>query len=283
VPCVLPLGYSHELGEPALWPEFPRQFGCQELQGPSASGRKVEMTPAKLPENPYERGMLHLKRGEYDRAVAAFTEAIRLKPEAANAYAGRALAYRSLEDEASALRDEQTVRDLGGVKPPGGVGEFLLLLTPDGHIHQRMDRPEQFVDFVKEVVDATRQYFQMHPPPCGLDLRVACAILPQDKLVLEIVLWPREQSGVIVPGLRRHLEALPRPRVNYGPVAFASQTIIQGGCSEEHEGFGVPFASLMKPGQHGSLDDVLMDIAGLSAEPTSWWGKFKQAFGFGGS
>jgi hypothetical protein len=49
-----------------------------------------------------------------------------------HAYAGRALAYRSLDDEASALRDEQTVREFGGVKPP--AGEFIMLLTPDYHL-----------------------------------------------------------------------------------------------------------------------------------------------------
>jgi tetratricopeptide (TPR) repeat protein len=238
------------------------------------------MKSAKAPETAYEQGMAHLKRGEYERAVASFTEAIRLKPNASNAYAGRALAYRSLDDEASALRDEQTVRELGGVKPP--AGEFLMLLTPDYHINQRMERPEQFVDFVKAVVDATEEYFQKFPPVCGLDLRVACAVLPQDKVLLEIALWPREQFGAIVPGLRKHLEALPRPKVNYGPVAFSSQSVVQGGSSEEHEGFGFPFASLMKPGQQGALDDLLMGAAGGSAESKSWWAKLKQVFGFGG-
>jgi hypothetical protein len=63
---------------------------------------------------PYERGVEHLKRSENAEAVAAFTEAIGLEPEAPNAYVGRALAYRSLGDEAAALRDEQTTRALGG-------------------------------------------------------------------------------------------------------------------------------------------------------------------------
>jgi hypothetical protein len=238
------------------------------------------MNSAKAPETAYEQGMAHLKRGEYNRAVAAFTEAIRLKPNASNAYAARALAYRSLEDEACALRDEQTVRELGGVKPP--AGEFLMLLTPDYHINQRMERPEQFVEFVKTVVDATEQFFQRFPPVCGLDLRVASALLPQDKLLLEIDLWPREQSGVIVPGLRKHLEALSRPKVNFGPVAFSSQSVVQGGCSEEHEGFGFPFASLMKPGWQGSLDDLLMGAAGGRVESKSWWAKLRQVFRLGG-
>src|SRR5688572_29383597 len=127
------------------------------------------MNPAKAYGSAYEQGMAHLKRAEYDRAVAVFTEAIRLTPNAANAYAARALAYRSLDDEASALRDEQTVRELGGVKSP--AGEFVLLLTPDHDINQRMRRPDQFVDFVTAVVDATERYFQRFPPACGINLQ----------------------------------------------------------------------------------------------------------------
>jgi hypothetical protein len=56
----------------------------------------------------------HLKRSQFAHAVAAFTEAIGLEPEAPNAYVGRALAHRSLGDEAAALQDEQAARNLGG-------------------------------------------------------------------------------------------------------------------------------------------------------------------------
>jgi tetratricopeptide (TPR) repeat protein len=62
----------------------------------------------------YERGMGHLKRGEYTQAIAEFAEAIGLDPEAPNAYVGRALAYRSLGDEEAAVRDEEAARKLGG-------------------------------------------------------------------------------------------------------------------------------------------------------------------------
>src|SRR5262245_64657300 len=103
------------------------------------------MNPSQPATAAYERGMAHLKRAEYEAAVSAFTEAIRLAPKAPNAYAGRALAHRSLDDEASALADEQTVRDLGGVKPPRG--ELIMLLTPDFAISQRVGQ-QAFVDFV---------------------------------------------------------------------------------------------------------------------------------------
>jgi tetratricopeptide (TPR) repeat protein len=61
-----------------------------------------------------QRGVAHLKRAEYRQAVEAFTEAIRLDPEAPNGYVGRGLAYRSLGDDAAAHRDEETARALGG-------------------------------------------------------------------------------------------------------------------------------------------------------------------------
>ncbi len=62
----------------------------------------------------YDRAVAHLKRTEYPQAVAAFSEAIALDSEAANAYLGRALAYRSLGNDTAALRDERAARDLGG-------------------------------------------------------------------------------------------------------------------------------------------------------------------------
>ena len=62
----------------------------------------------------YEQGMAHLKRGEYPQAVALFSEAIKLDAEAPNAYVGRALAYRSLGDDAAALHDEKAAGKLGG-------------------------------------------------------------------------------------------------------------------------------------------------------------------------
>lgn len=61
-----------------------------------------------------ERGVGHLKRAEYRQAIDAFTEAIKSNPDAPNAYIGRALAYRSLGDEAAAARDEQAAKALGG-------------------------------------------------------------------------------------------------------------------------------------------------------------------------
>ena len=64
----------------------------------------------------YERGVAHLKKSEYAQAIVAFSEAIRLEPDAPNAYLGRALAYRSLGDEANAALDERQAKERGGVE-----------------------------------------------------------------------------------------------------------------------------------------------------------------------
>jgi len=53
-----------------------------------------------------EKALASLSKGEYERAVSEFTELIRLNPADSKAFLGRALAYRSLGEEAKALADE---------------------------------------------------------------------------------------------------------------------------------------------------------------------------------
>ena len=64
----------------------------------------------------YERGLAHLKKSEYAQAIVAFSEGIRLEPQAPNPYVGRALAYRSLGEEANAVADERQAKELGGME-----------------------------------------------------------------------------------------------------------------------------------------------------------------------
>ena len=52
-------------------------------------------------------GEMHLKAGEYTKAVEAFTRSIEANPAAADEYEGRSRAYRALADE-----DERTAREL---------------------------------------------------------------------------------------------------------------------------------------------------------------------------
>lgn len=65
---------------------------------------------------PYEQGVAHLKLAEYAKAIEAFSEAIRLEPDAPNAYVGRSLAYNFVGDEAASLQDKETAKTLGGAE-----------------------------------------------------------------------------------------------------------------------------------------------------------------------
>jgi tetratricopeptide (TPR) repeat protein len=89
-----------------------------ELRAPAdaASQAKTLRLPIPAFASHYDRALAHLKKGEYEPAIAAYTEAIQLDPQAPNAYLGRALAYRSVGDEANAVRDERTAKELGGAE-----------------------------------------------------------------------------------------------------------------------------------------------------------------------
>ena len=58
------------------------------------------------------RGQAYSLKGETDRAIADFTEAIRLDPKLAHAYFGRGLAYEKLADFARARSDYDTMLGL---------------------------------------------------------------------------------------------------------------------------------------------------------------------------
>jgi hypothetical protein len=82
---------------------------------PGTDARKT--TGVSSPESAaayHQRGFGHYKKGEHVQAVAAFTEAIRIDPEAPNSYIARALCYRRLDNMPAALQDERTAEELGG-------------------------------------------------------------------------------------------------------------------------------------------------------------------------
>ena len=103
-----------------------RCSGCGQplpegLRAPPESAAKLAESvgfPGAVPafSAHHDRALAHLKKREYEQAVAEYTQAIRLDPKAPNAYLGRALAYRSLGDEENAVRDEGIAKELGGAE-----------------------------------------------------------------------------------------------------------------------------------------------------------------------
>jgi hypothetical protein len=74
---------------------------------------RVKRAKAQVVSPHLERAWRHLSRGEYEAAISSFTEAIRLEPDLPEPYVGRALAHRSLGNEAGALGDERAARERG--------------------------------------------------------------------------------------------------------------------------------------------------------------------------
>jgi tetratricopeptide (TPR) repeat protein len=104
------------VGDPARDVKYPRvvrrvgQSPPQFVDGRGAAGDRT--APAThLPDAAADVSLLigemHLKEGEFARAIEAFTRAIENNPQAADEYEGRARAYRAL-----AARDERQAREL---------------------------------------------------------------------------------------------------------------------------------------------------------------------------
>jgi hypothetical protein len=227
------------------------------------------MTPTPTAKDFYEEGVTHLKRGEYEQAVHSLSEAIRLNPDFANAYVGRALAYRSLGNDVAAAEDDLAAKSRGGTKPPH---DALVIFTPPiFEVSARIDQAE-FHAFVDAVEEEVQRYFRELPAASGVDLNVACALLPSGRLLVDIQLWP----AAATTGLAKRIEGLRRPVVRGGPVAFVRSTTVNGGCTQRHDGFRFPFASVTRPGGRQSLDELLMAVDGGGE---SWWGKLRRLFG----
>ena len=64
----------------------------------------------------FNRGNGYFDQRDYPRAIADYSEAIRLNPRFANAYSNRALAYEELGDHARAAADHANA---AGPAPPG--------------------------------------------------------------------------------------------------------------------------------------------------------------------
>src|SRR5262245_3272031 len=231
------------------------------------------MTPTPTANGLYDEGVAHLKRGEYEQAVDALSKAIRLNPDLTNAYVGRALAYRSLGNDAAAAADDRAVQRRGGVKL---LHEGLLILTPPLFpVGERID-PGEFAAFVEAVEVEIQRYFRESRVTQGVDINAACALLPSGRLLVDVQTcpaWPLVRTA----GLAERIERLNRPGVRGGPVAFVRSTTVNGGCLKPHAGFATPFASILTTGRRQTLDELLMAVD--RGRWASWWAGLRRFFG----
>jgi tetratricopeptide (TPR) repeat protein len=72
----------------------------------------ILLDPELAPNFLFSRGLYYAKRGDHDKAIVDYTEAIRLDPTQPHFYVSRASAYRELGDDANAARDEKKAQEL---------------------------------------------------------------------------------------------------------------------------------------------------------------------------
>ena len=77
------------------------------------SSLAVGAAKPELAAESLKKGNAWLDKGEFDSAIAAFTEAIRIKPRFAQAYSGRGSCYRMKGEKVKAEEDFARAKKLG--------------------------------------------------------------------------------------------------------------------------------------------------------------------------
>ena len=90
--------------------------------------------------------------------------------------------------------------------------------------------------YISAVERAVDDFLRQRERGCGMDLRVAVALLPDGRCLLEVELRPAPADRELVAQLRRRVEMLERPPVR-GPVAFLLHSLIWGGSDNLADSF----------------------------------------------
>lgn len=152
--------------------------------------------------------------------------------------------------------------------------DFVFLLTPDYHVQERI-QGEKFIEFVESALTVITEYCKK-PPSMLAGLQVACALLPGNRLVVEVQTDPVEMWPLPAREITYRLRRLPVPSIEGGPVAFARR--IQFGQAVEGSSFSFPFATFVNSEQPTLLDGVLLKAGAVVVASPSLWGKVKAFF-----
>lgn len=154
--------------------------------------------------------------------------------------------------------------------------DLVFLLTPALDIYRRIE-PREFVAFVSNVDRAIDDQFLNEPVCDGIEIQVACALLPGNKKLVEFQVRPPIAGSAHVERLAAVIDQMPIPEVIEGPVAFFRRGVFGGGTRQEG-GFGLPFVQFpLNPGTV-LLDDLLMQAGAVPSPSKSLWSKLTGFF-----
>ncbi len=152
--------------------------------------------------------------------------------------------------------------------------DLVFLLTPAFDIYRRIEAGD-FIAFVSNVSRAMDEQFKRVLSE-GIELQVACALLPGRNKLVEFQVQPPGAHSAECEQLAAVIDQMVVPEVIEGPVGFFRRGVFGGGAIQEG-GLGLPFLQfLRKPGMV-LLDDVLLQAGGVPSSSPSRWRKL---FGF---
>ena len=147
------------------------------------------------------------------------------------------------------------------------------LLTPWSDAGLRV-RPAALSHYVHALVATVEDFFVEHRPTQGMDLCLAMAMLPEGKCRIQAELRPNALSEPILTDLLSQVQALPRPLVRGGPVAFLLQLLVAEGSADPDNSFrhrlGPYFRKEAPPGFALALKNLESEFVVPPLQPSIW-------------
>lgn len=144
-----------------------------------------------------------------------------------------------------------------------GSREFVTLWVSESQARERMNL-ESLSHFVaavaREVRDRVDDATDAGPLGDG-ELDVACALLPNGRLLLDVQLLPQSSAPAWLGSLEERLSELALPPVRTSPVAFSFRISLGRGVGEAQLPFRVPFTRWAEDWSGGSLDQLIRAAA----------------------
>lgn len=154
--------------------------------------------------------------------------------------------------------------------------DLLFLLTPAFDIYHRIE-PEEFIAYVLQVDRLIDNEFRHQPDGEGVEIQVACALLPCSRKLIEVQIHPPDAASAETTRVSLAIDRIPSPEVTGGPVAFFRRGVFGGNPPPGSE-LELPFLRFVPSPGMVLLDDVLMHAGGVLSATRSLWDRLRTFF-----